>query len=207
MAYFGRNLRQCPPSCGIACEDQFRSVREPLASESSTWDMGGARSQRSSGKRQREAFSLQRLRDALSKAVPEQRNERLSPRVYPQTLAAEGSRRAAAQQGPRRQLVQQGAADDKVQTRIAARHRMTDAVAVTVVEKQHLIRFGNGLITSQMSDERPAIREHQVGRSRGFFVAPMSVATLATHIADRDANRLEERLSNNLSHTRDLASV
>ena len=71
MADLGRNLRQGPPSRRIACEDEFCPVCEPLPSETPTWDMGGARSQRSSGKRQREAFGFERLRDALSKAVPQ----------------------------------------------------------------------------------------------------------------------------------------
>jgi hypothetical protein len=190
MADFGRNLRQSPPSRWIACEYEFCPVREPLLSGTPTGCMDGARSQGSSGKRRREAFRFQRLRDPLSETVPEQRDERLSPRVYPQTLPPEGCRGTVAQQSARRQLTEQWLADDETQARITTGHRVTNAVAFTAVEKQHLIRFANSLIATEMADENATIGKYQFRCGGVLFCTQMRLATLAAHIADRTVSVL-----------------
>src|SRR5262245_47515233 len=206
MACFGRNLRKRPASCGIAGEYQLRPVREPLASGTPARRMRGPPSQRSPDERQGEALSFQRLGEALSKAMPEQRDERLSPRVYPQTLPPEGCG-AVAPQIARRQLTEQRLADDETQARVTSGHGVTHPIAIAAVEKQHLIRFGDRLITTEMADEHATIGEYQFRCGGALFSAQVRLATLAAHVADRDGTRLEERLSNDLRHRQDLASV
>src|SRR4030095_5811333 len=80
---------------------------------------------------------------------------------------------------------------------------MAHAIPCGGVEKQHLIRFGDGLISSEMADENTAIREHEMGRGGALFVALMRVATLAGHIADLDGVRLEETLRSDFRHALD----
>src|SRR5262245_37523616 len=207
IADFGRNLRQRPPSCGVARENEFRPIREPLASKTSARRMGGPQSQGSSGERQREAFSLERLREPLSKAVPQQRDERLRPRIDPKTLPPRGSRRTLAPQIAWRQLTEHRRADGETQAGITSGHRMTDSIPFTRVEKQHLIRFGDRLITTEMTDEHATIGEYQFRGDGPLFRARMRLVTLAADIANRDGIRLEETLRNNLRHSQDLASV
>ena len=77
---------------------------------------------------------------------------------------------------------------------------MADPVAFTMVEKQHLIGFGDSLIASEMPDEHTPIREYQTRLVRGFFVAATGMMTLAVHVADCDRFSLEETVSNNFSH-------
>ena len=77
---------------------------------------------------------------------------------------------------------------------------MADAIAFTMVEKQHLIGFGDGLIASEMPDERAPIWEYQTRLVRGFFVAPTGMTTLAVHVTDCDRFSREETVSNNFRH-------
>ena len=97
--------------------------------------MRGARPQGALHQRQRQAFRFQRLGDALTQAVSEQRHQDLGPRIDPQALPAKGRARAVAQEIPGRQFAQQRFGDAQRQAGIAARHRVTDAVAFAGVEK------------------------------------------------------------------------
>jgi hypothetical protein len=93
---FGRDLGKRPSSCRIAREYEFRPVGEPLSLDTRTWNMGGSYSQGSLGECQREALRFQRFRNPLTQAVPQQRDEHLSPWIDPQTLPPEDRRFALA---------------------------------------------------------------------------------------------------------------
>src|SRR5262245_40667131 len=135
MADFGRDHREHPAPRRITCEDELYPVREPLSSVTRTRHVRSAQSKRTASERQGEAFRFQRLGEAVTKAVPQQRDERLSARVDPQALMPEGRHPALAQQSAGRQLTEQRVTDEETQARIAPGHWMADAIAFTAVEK------------------------------------------------------------------------
>jgi hypothetical protein len=68
------------------------------------------------------------------------------------------------------------------------------------IEEQYLVRLGDRIVLSEMSDEDAAVREHHVGGVRGFFIALMPAAARAVNIPDRHELRLQERSSGHLRH-------
>ena len=62
---------------------------------------------------------------------------------------AEGEPAAIAQQRPRRQLAQQRFGQHEVETGVAARDRVADAVAFGGVEEQHLVGLGHRLVAAR----------------------------------------------------------
>ena len=100
----------------------------------------------------------------------------------------------------RRQLTQQRFADHQRQAGIAARHGMADPVAFGGIEKQYLIRLGDGLVAPQMSCIDPAIGKHQMRLGRAFLRTLLPAAALAAHIPDRDDWRFQQGLNGKFRH-------
>jgi hypothetical protein len=149
---------------------------------------------------QGQALCLQRFGDTLAQAVPEQRYQRLCPRIDAAALLPEGQRSAVAQKGAWRQLVQQRFGDGDVEAGIAACHGMADPVAFGRIEEQHLVGLGDGLVAAEMAHEDAAIRKHQMRGAGAFFGALMLAIALAAYIAHRDGRRLQQRLDGDLGH-------
>jgi hypothetical protein len=85
--------------------------------------------------------------------------------------------------------------DHQSQAGIATRHRMADSVAFEPVEKQHLIRFGNGLILADMPDIDPTIREHQLRAFCALLRTLVSTGPSAVCISYGDSRRSQKRLN------------
>ena len=127
--HFGGDLGQRPAPRQIAGQHELGPIDQPLASDAGAGRVRGARSQRPLHQGQGQALGFQRLGDALAQAVPQQRHQRLRPRIDPQALLPKGQRARRRAEGARRQLAQQRFADDQRQAGIAARHGMADPVA------------------------------------------------------------------------------
>jgi hypothetical protein len=115
-------------------------------------------------------------------------------------LPAKRQRAASADLLVRCQFAQQRLADDKVQTGIAAFNGMTNPIGFGVVEEQHLIGFGHGIVTTQMAHKHAAIWKDQMRHVRAFFYALVPACAAADDILDRDGRRPQERLCRELRH-------
>ena len=135
-------------------------------------------------------------------AVPQLRDERLRPRIDAQTLLPKRERRArpGTQKRARRQLVQERFVDDQIEAAVAARHRMADAIAFASVEEQHLIRFGDRFVLSNVPHENAAGREHQTRLARGLLVAAALARPRAGEVVNLDRRRLQQRHRDDTRH-------
>ena len=99
----------------------------------------------------------------------------------------------------RRQFTQLRLVDDQRQTGIATRHGMADPVAFGGVEKQHLIRLGDGLIMAQVAHINAAIRKHQLC-GRALFRTLMRQPPWQYDVSDRNGWRFQQRSSGKFRH-------
>ena len=90
--------------------------------------------------------------------------------------------------------------NDHRQTGITTRHRVTDPVAFESIEEQHLVRFGYGLVMSNVPQVDATIRKDQLRRSRALFGALMPAATPAVCVPNRNSQRIQQRLDVELRH-------
>jgi hypothetical protein len=129
---------------------------------------------------------------AQEQTMAQQRHQRLGTRIDAQALAPERHLCAVMQQCLGRQLLQQRFVNAQRQRGVAARHRMTDPVALAGIEEQNLIGLGDSLIAPQMAGEDTAIRKHKFGGARAFLGALMAAISSAAHIAHRDAIGMQQ---------------
>src|SRR5262249_27954251 len=125
---------------------------------------------------------------------------RLSPRIDPQALLSKRQRRAVAQKSAWRQFAEIRFADDQRQTGIATRHRVADPVTFGGVEKQRLVRLGDGLVTTQPPYIDAAIRKYQLCVGRALFRALAAGTALAVHVPDRNGWSFQQRLNGKFGH-------
>src|SRR5207248_10729598 len=118
--------------------------------------------------RQRDALRFERLGGTRVQAVPEECNQCLRARIDPQPLHAKLKIRAVLEQGGRRELTERRFVNHQVEARIAAWHRMADAVAFEGVEEEHLIRLGHRLIAPEI--DRKSTRLNSSHRTISYAV-------------------------------------
>jgi hypothetical protein len=94
--------------------------------------------------------------------MPKDCNQCLGARIDSLVLAAEAEWRSIIQQGRWHELSQERFRDDKYQAGIAAFDGMTDLIRLTGIKKQHMVRIGDGLVTTDVTDINPSIREHEL---------------------------------------------
>jgi hypothetical protein len=71
------------------------------------------------------------------------------------------------------ELMNQRLRQRQVQTRIAAGYGMADAIALSGIEEQHVVRVRHGLIVADMPRVDAAIGKHEMRRGRGLFGTAM----------------------------------
>src|SRR5579863_10620309 len=94
--------------------------------------------------------------------MPQERHQCLGARIDSLVLAAEAKWRLTIQQGRRHEFAQEGFRKDQYQAGITAVDRMTDLIGLTRVKKQHVIRVGNRLLSTDVPDVNPPVRKHQL---------------------------------------------
>jgi hypothetical protein len=72
---------------------------------------------------------------------------------------------------------------------------VADPIAFGGVEKQHLVRFGYGLIVSNVPDVDTTIGKHQLCGGRALFRALVTAAALAICVPDRNGWRFQQRMN------------
>ena len=199
-ADLGGHLGERPAPREVGCEHELGAVDETPACEAPSRGPGAARAEPPPHERQRDALRFERLGGTRVQAVPEERNQCLRARIDPQPLHAKLKIRAVLEQGGRRELTERRFVNHQVEARIAAGHRMADAVAFEGVEEEHLIRLGHRLIAPEMSHEGTAIGENEVRRARVLFRIGVSMTARAAHVLDRDAGSRQKRLNGKFRH-------
>ena len=99
-----------------------------------------------------------------------------------------------------RELLQEVFAHCDGETGIAAFHRVADAIALRFVEEQHLVRFGDRVVASQMAHVDASVREDQVRGARALFGALVATAAVAGYIANSDDLRVQQILDDEARH-------
>jgi hypothetical protein len=199
-AHFGGDLGQRPAPRQITRQHELNPIRQPSPSDTGARRVRSSRPQGPLRQSQGQAFRFQRFRDLLPQAVPQQRHERLSPRIDPQALLSKRQRRAVAQKSAWRQFAQIRFADDQRQTGIATWYGVADPITFGGVEKQRLVRLGDGLVTTQPPHIDAAIRKHQLCVGRALFRALATGTALAVHIPDRYGRSFQQRLNGKFRH-------
>ena len=72
---------------------------------------------------------------------------------------------------------------------------MADPVTFHCVEKEHLVRFGDGLVLSDMSDVDAAIRKHKLRGNGALFWALISASSSAVRVPYGEGRRLQKRVN------------
>jgi hypothetical protein len=98
------------------------------------------------------------------------------------------------------QFLEQCFANDKRQTAIATRHRMTDPVTFGGVEKQHLVCLGYRLMSPNMPHINAAIWEHQLRGSRALLRALATAPAQAQCVLDLNRRSLQQRVNDNFRY-------
>src|SRR5262249_19070196 len=118
--YLGGDLGQGPSPRQIARQYELDPVRQPLPSNTGARRVRGAWAQRPLHQGQGQALRLQSLRDVVTKAVSQQRRERLVPRVNREALQRKRQLPVLSQESGWRQLKQLRFMDRQRQTDISA---------------------------------------------------------------------------------------
>src|SRR5581483_7325895 len=100
-AHLGRDFGQRPTPTRLSREHELRPVGEALAMDARSRRPGRPRTHRSSHERQRDTLDLQGLGEALAKAVPQQHDQRLRPRIDAQPLRPKRERSATDEETSR----------------------------------------------------------------------------------------------------------
>ncbi len=109
--------------------------------------------------------------DVLREAVAKDCHERLRTRIDAQTLSIERKLLPRADLVFGRELEQQRLVDQDRQACVAALYRMADAITLSGIEEQHLIRFGHYVGSPHMPHVDAAIREHEMRTACAFLLA------------------------------------
>src|ERR1700723_3892068 len=72
---------------------------------------------------------------------------------------------------------------------------MADPVAFHCIEKEHLVRFGDGLVLSDMSDVDASIRKHKLSGNGALFWALISASSSAVRVPYGNGRRFQERVN------------
>jgi hypothetical protein len=72
---------------------------------------------------------------------------------------------------------------------------MADPVTFHRVEKEHLVRFGDGLVLSDMSNVDAAIRKHKLRGNGTLFWALISASSSAVRVPYGEGWGLQQRLN------------
>jgi len=72
---------------------------------------------------------------------------------------------------------------------------MADPVTFHCIEKEHLVRFGDGLVLSDMSDVDAAIRKHKLRGNGALFWALISASSSAVRVPYDEGRRLQKRVN------------
>ena len=72
---------------------------------------------------------------------------------------------------------------------------MADPVTFHRIEKEHLVRFGDGLVLSDMSDVDAAIRKHKLRSNSALFWAQISTSSSAVRVPYANGRRFQERVN------------
>jgi hypothetical protein len=75
---------------------------------------------------------------------------------------------------------------------------MTDAIALSGIEKEHLARLRYGFVFAEVTDVRAAIWEDKMRRSCMLLRALVTTTSLTAHVTQCDAGSLQQRMSNHL---------
>jgi hypothetical protein len=94
--------------------------------------------------------------------VPQERHQCLGARIDSLVLAAEAQWRLTIQQGRRHELAQERFRKGQRQAGITTIHGVTDLISLTGVKKQHMIRIGDRLVPTDVTDVYPSVRKHQL---------------------------------------------
>jgi hypothetical protein len=140
--------------------------------------------ERAPHQRQGERLGFERLDNPEAQTVPQQRDERLRPRIDPETGAVESHRSFRAKIGFRRQLFEHLLADRQRKARVAAGNGVADVIAFLCIEEDDLVRFRNRLASPHMVDIDAAIGKHHMRGSDGFLCAPVPASPMAHDIPD-----------------------
>jgi hypothetical protein len=79
---------------------------------------------------------------------------------------------------------------------------MTDAINLVGIEKKHLIRIGEDLVTAGMFDEYACPRKDDLRHSDLLFAAQSTVCGTATDIGDRNQRPAVANVQLKVSHVR-----
>jgi hypothetical protein len=72
---------------------------------------------------------------------------------------------------------------------------MADPVAFHCIEKEHLVRFSDGLVLSDMSDVDASIRKHKLSGNGALFWALISASSSAVRVPYGNGRRFQERVN------------
>jgi hypothetical protein len=72
---------------------------------------------------------------------------------------------------------------------------MADPVTFHPIEEEYLVRFGDSLVLSDMSDVDAAIREHKLGGKSALFWALPSTGSPAVRVPYGNGRRFQERVN------------
>src|SRR5262245_61656800 len=126
--------------------------------------------------------------------MAEKRHQRLCPWIDRQILLAKRDSRSLLQKRLRRKLPQQRLIDHEVEARVTPRYGMTDAIAFARIEKENLARLSDRFVRSQVTDVDATIGKDEM-RSTGMLLgALVPTAPEATHVTQRNARCLEQRV-------------
>jgi hypothetical protein len=78
---------------------------------------------------------------------------------------------------------------------------MADPVTFHRIEKEHLVRFGDGLVLSDMSNVDAAIRKHKLRGNGALFWALVSASSSAVCVPYGNGRRFQERVNVKLRQT------
>jgi hypothetical protein len=198
--HFIGDVGQSPAPRQVTGQHELRPIHEPLAAGTCAGRVRRAGPERPLRQGQRQALCLKGLSGVLTQAVPQDRHERLSPRVNPQALWEEREPPTIAQERARRQFAELRFGNDHRETGIAARHWMGHAVTFVGVEEQYLVRLGHRLVVPHVAYVGAPIRKHELRRRRVLFRTRAPDAALAVDVTDGNDWRDQERLNCEFAH-------
>ena len=126
--------------------------------------------------------------------MPEQHHQRLCARVDAQCCWLNANVATGAHQVPGRELAQRGFGHAQHQAGVAPDHRVTDLVALPLIEEQHVVGVGHRLVAAHVAQVHAAIRKHEVRVRGALFSAAMTAGAAAIHTTHRHQPGVEQAI-------------
>jgi hypothetical protein len=206
-AHLRGDFRERPASGQVAGQQNFSPIRQPVVSMASLGCVRRARSQTPTDQGQRQTLGLQRLDGMVTERMAKERHQCLGARIDSLVLSTEAQWRLTVQQGRRHELAQKRFRKNQHQAGIAPIDRMTDLISLTGVEEQHMIRIGDCLVATDVTDVDPSVRKHQL-RFRGTLVrTAMTTRAAAQDVSNRYGIRRQQMVYLKFRHCRHFTPI